>query len=175
MIERTLRMLGMARDCIVGIPVDAHGQLTAAVLGHELAQAADAPAIVLLQAVDLPTGSFDPYSEVIPVARRYDTWVPIDDAFELCFATPAGSSLKRRSFPVSRDCTSDILTRGDCPPPSSPYAPWGQRGQKSNFLAIRPAKYRVGSCQRIGRRSEWGRSSQPAWVNAWMKISVLER
>jgi glutamate/tyrosine decarboxylase-like PLP-dependent enzyme len=66
-----VRILGMGRDCIVDIPVNDNGQLTGAALEPVLAVAPDAPTIVLLQAGDLNTGSFDPYLEVIPVARRY--------------------------------------------------------------------------------------------------------
>jgi glutamate/tyrosine decarboxylase-like PLP-dependent enzyme len=88
-IERALRMLGMGRRCIVDVPVDERGQLTAAALERELARAPDAPSIVLLQAGDLNTGSFDPYLELIPVARKYGAWVHVDGAFGLWVATSA--------------------------------------------------------------------------------------
>jgi glutamate/tyrosine decarboxylase-like PLP-dependent enzyme len=82
-IERALRILGMGRDCIVDIPVDDEGRLTGAALEAALATHPDAPTIVLLQAGDLHTGSFDPYLDVIPVARRYGAWVHVDGAFGL--------------------------------------------------------------------------------------------
>jgi len=82
-IERALRLLGLGRDCIVDIPVDHDGQLRAAALENVLARDPDAPTIVLLQAGDLNTGSFDPYPEVIPVARRLGAWVHVDGAFGL--------------------------------------------------------------------------------------------
>jgi glutamate/tyrosine decarboxylase-like PLP-dependent enzyme len=86
-IERALRMLGMGRNCIVHIPVDAHGQLSGAALERELASAPNAASIVLLQAGDLNTGSFDPYDDVIPIAHKYDAWVHVDGAFGLWAAT----------------------------------------------------------------------------------------
>src|SRR5690242_5999686 len=79
-IERALRMLGMGRKCIIDVPVDHNGQLTAAALDRALATAGDTPAIVLLQAGDLNTGSFDPFEEVIPVAHKYGAWVHVDGA-----------------------------------------------------------------------------------------------
>jgi len=82
-IERALRLLGLGRDCIIDIPVDHDGQLRAAALESVLARDPDAPTIVLLQAGDLNTGSFDPYLEVIPVARRLGAWVHVDGAFGL--------------------------------------------------------------------------------------------
>jgi glutamate/tyrosine decarboxylase-like PLP-dependent enzyme len=80
-IERALRLLGMGRDCIVDIPVDDSGQLTGAALEPVLAAEPDAPTIILLQAGDLNTGSFDPFVEIIPIARRYHAWVHVDGAF----------------------------------------------------------------------------------------------
>jgi glutamate/tyrosine decarboxylase-like PLP-dependent enzyme len=82
-IERALRILGMGRDCIIDIPVDDNGQLTGAALEPVLAADPHAPTIVLLQAGDLNTGSFDPYPDVIPVAQRYHAWVHVDGAFGL--------------------------------------------------------------------------------------------
>lgn len=89
-IERALRLLGLGRDCLVDIPVAANGQLTAAALEPVLAAHANTPTIVLLQAGDLNTGSFDPFPEVIPVAHRHGAWVHVDGAFGLwAAASPA--------------------------------------------------------------------------------------
>lgn len=82
-IERALRLLGLGRDCVIDIPVDPNGQLRAADLEAVLATEPNAPTIVLLQAGDLNTGSFDAYPELIPVARRYQAWVHVDGAFGL--------------------------------------------------------------------------------------------
>jgi glutamate/tyrosine decarboxylase-like PLP-dependent enzyme len=82
-IERALRILGMGCDCIVDIPVDDKGQLSGEALQAVLAAAPDTPTIVLLQAGDLHTGSFDPFADVIPVAHRHQAWVHIDGAFGL--------------------------------------------------------------------------------------------
>jgi glutamate/tyrosine decarboxylase-like PLP-dependent enzyme len=82
-IERALRILGLGRDCVIDIPVDQNGQLRAADLETVLAADRSAPTVVLLQAGDLNTGSFDSYPELIPVARRYGAWVHVDGAFGL--------------------------------------------------------------------------------------------
>ncbi len=93
-IDRALRILGLGRECVVDLPVDVNGQLTASVLDNALASAPDAPTIVLLQAGDLNTGSFDPYEAVIPVARKYGAWVHVDGAFGLW----AAASPEHRHF-----------------------------------------------------------------------------
>jgi glutamate/tyrosine decarboxylase-like PLP-dependent enzyme len=86
-IERAVRMLGLGRDCIVDIATDENGQLRAEPLRAALAAAPDAPTIVLLQAGDLNTGSFDPYHELIPLAHEHHAWVHVDGAFGLWAAT----------------------------------------------------------------------------------------
>jgi glutamate/tyrosine decarboxylase-like PLP-dependent enzyme len=88
-IERALRLLGMGRQCIIDVPVDERGQLPPAALERELAAAPGVPSIVLLQAGDLNTGSFDDYRALIPIARKYGAWVHVDGAFGLWVATSA--------------------------------------------------------------------------------------
>ncbi|EXI82798.1 MAG: L-2,4-diaminobutyrate decarboxylase [Candidatus Accumulibacter appositus] len=82
-IERAVRLLGLGRDCVIDIATDNNGQLRAGPLRAALASAPAAAHIVLLQAGDLNTGSFDPYDEIIPVAREFDAWVHVDGAFGL--------------------------------------------------------------------------------------------
>lgn len=89
-IDRALRMLGMGRQHMVDVPIDLttadparRGKLTAEALEPVLAKHAGDPIIVLLQAGDLNTGSFDPFNEVIPLAHKYGAWVHVDGAFGL--------------------------------------------------------------------------------------------
>ncbi|WP_300321818.1 pyridoxal-dependent decarboxylase [Accumulibacter sp.] len=82
-IERAVRLLGLGRDCVIDNATDENGQLRAGPLRAALARTPAAAHIVLLQAGDLNTGSFDPYDEIIPVAREFDAWVHVDGAFGL--------------------------------------------------------------------------------------------
>lgn len=82
-IERAVRLIGLGRDCIVDIETDKNGQLRGPALAAALEQDPSAPSIVLLQAGDLNTGSFDPFEEVIPIAHAHDAWVHVDGAFGL--------------------------------------------------------------------------------------------
>ncbi len=41
------------------------------------------PTIVCLQAGEVHTGAFDPFRELIPIARAHDAWVHVDGAFGL--------------------------------------------------------------------------------------------
>jgi glutamate/tyrosine decarboxylase-like PLP-dependent enzyme len=68
---------------VVDLELDDHERITPAVLSAALAAAPDTAAIVLLQAGDLNSGSFDDYRAVIPVAKQHRAWVHVDGAFGL--------------------------------------------------------------------------------------------
>ncbi len=86
-IARSLRLLGMGTACVVDLPLDAKGGLPPAALEAALAQGGGAPAIVLMQAGEINTGSFDDFEALIPIAKRHGAWVHVDGAFGLWAAT----------------------------------------------------------------------------------------
>jgi glutamate/tyrosine decarboxylase-like PLP-dependent enzyme len=57
--------------------------MSADALRMALRSGADRPTIVVLQAGELNTGSFDRFSDLIPLAREYGAWVHVDGAFGL--------------------------------------------------------------------------------------------
>ena len=81
-VDRALRYLGIGTGQIVVLPVDADGAIPPATLQAALAEGAG-PAIVTLNAADLNTGAFDPFSALIPIAREHGAWVHVDGAFGL--------------------------------------------------------------------------------------------
>jgi glutamate/tyrosine decarboxylase-like PLP-dependent enzyme len=82
-VERAIRLLGIGSANIVDLALDAEERITPSVLEAALVAAPDTATIVVLQAGDLNTGSFDDYRAVIPVARRHHVWVHVDGAFGL--------------------------------------------------------------------------------------------
>lgn len=82
-IERSVRLLGLGRDSLVALPADADGRIDAETLASALASAANDPCIVILQAGEINTGIFDPFAELIPIAREHSAWVHVDGAFGL--------------------------------------------------------------------------------------------
>ncbi|MCI0411391.1 aminotransferase class V-fold PLP-dependent enzyme [bacterium] len=82
-VERAVRFLGFGTDNITTVPCDQQGQLIHGALEELLSKQPDLPAIVLLQAGELNTGSFDHFAEIIPVAHKYNAWVHVDGAFGL--------------------------------------------------------------------------------------------
>ncbi len=95
-VKRAVRLLGMGSDNLIGLDTDDQGRLDPQALERALATAPAAadpaadsnadhttPTIVVLQAGELNTGVFDPFEQLIPIARRYNAWVHIDGAFGL--------------------------------------------------------------------------------------------
>lgn len=95
-IECALRYLGFGTDCMVELPVDENLKLQPDTLREALKEYPESPTIVLLQAGDVNSGVFDPFEELIPLAKRYGAWVHIDGAFGLwAAASPAYRHLIR--------------------------------------------------------------------------------
>ena len=85
-IDRAVRLLGLGRNSVVDLPLNPQGQLTPETLEQALKSHAGLPVIVLLQAGDLNIGAFDPFDDLVPLARKYGAWVHVDGAFGLWVA-----------------------------------------------------------------------------------------
>jgi glutamate/tyrosine decarboxylase-like PLP-dependent enzyme len=81
-IDRAVRFLGLGQDAIREVSSDSQGRLQPAALASAMSEA-QGPAILCLQAGEVHTGSFDPFSEAVEIARRHDAWVHVDGAFGL--------------------------------------------------------------------------------------------
>jgi glutamate/tyrosine decarboxylase-like PLP-dependent enzyme len=81
-IESACRMLGFGTTHTVRVEADAQGRMVPASLDNVMADV-KGPAIVCLQAGHVNTGAFDPFPELIPIARRAGAWVHVDGAFGL--------------------------------------------------------------------------------------------
>jgi glutamate/tyrosine decarboxylase-like PLP-dependent enzyme len=80
-IDLGLRYLGLGAPDVVD--ADPEGRLLPAALATALEGGADGPTIVLLQAGNVHSGGFDPFTEAIDVAHRHGAWVHVDGAFGL--------------------------------------------------------------------------------------------
>jgi len=80
-IDRALRLLGFGDDSLHALPLNESDALDATALELALRANAGRPAIVLLQAGDVNTGSFDDFETLIPIARQHGAWVHVDGAF----------------------------------------------------------------------------------------------
>jgi len=82
-IERALRLLGFGKNAVIDVPCDPEGRLTPGALAAAMAAFPPGHSIVLLQAGDLNIGAFDPFTELIPIARQHGAWIHVDGAFGL--------------------------------------------------------------------------------------------
>lgn len=93
-VIRALRLLGLGSDCIVPLAGGRPGLVAPEVLRAALAEAPDAPTIVILNAGDLNIGACDDFATLCPIAHASGAWVHVDGAFGLwANASPRLSSL----------------------------------------------------------------------------------
>ena len=77
-LVKALGVLGLGRQRVVRVPVDAQGRLRA-----ERLPRLSGPAIVCLQAGNVNTGAFDPFAAACAQAQADGAWVHVDGAFGL--------------------------------------------------------------------------------------------
>jgi glutamate/tyrosine decarboxylase-like PLP-dependent enzyme len=78
-LRKGLGMLGLGRDRVETLPVDAEGRICAAGLAERI----DGPAIVCAQAGNVNTGASDPFDALANAVSRHDGWLHVDGAFGL--------------------------------------------------------------------------------------------
>jgi glutamate/tyrosine decarboxylase-like PLP-dependent enzyme len=77
-IFKSLAMLGLGRDRVLRVPIDAQGRMRADAMPD-----INGPAIVCIQHGNINTGAFDPTDPIIDWARERGAWVHVDGAFGL--------------------------------------------------------------------------------------------
>jgi glutamate/tyrosine decarboxylase-like PLP-dependent enzyme len=92
-VDLALRYLGLGRPTVVA--ADDEGRIRADALDEALRQVPSGqPLVVCLQAGNVHSGAFDPFSEAIALVHERDGWVHVDGAFGLwAAAAPALSGL----------------------------------------------------------------------------------
>ncbi len=80
-VDLALRYLGLGTPEVV--PADGEGRIRADLLEAALADGDGAPTLVVLQAGNVHSGAFDPFTEAVTAAHRHGAWVHVDGAFGL--------------------------------------------------------------------------------------------
>lgn len=84
-----LRYAGLGAGRATKVATDDQGRILPAAFAAELKNCS-APPLVILQAGQINTGAFDPFADIIPMARECGGWVHVDGAFGLWLqAVPA--------------------------------------------------------------------------------------
>jgi glutamate/tyrosine decarboxylase-like PLP-dependent enzyme len=82
-LTRALRFLGFGSNSLESLETDPDARLEPAVLSAAMARTPAVPTIVVLHAADLNVGAFDPFVELISLAKSRGAWVHVDGAFGL--------------------------------------------------------------------------------------------
>src|SRR5579863_7065015 len=82
-LTRALRFLGFGSNSLEPLATGTDARLEPAVLSAAMEKTPAAPTIVVLHAADLNVGAFDPFVELISVAKSRGAWVHVDGAFGL--------------------------------------------------------------------------------------------
>jgi glutamate/tyrosine decarboxylase-like PLP-dependent enzyme len=77
-LVKTLGLLGLGRERVVRVPVDAQGRMRPDALPP-----LSGPTIVCCQSGNVNTGAFDPVGEIAAIAHEAGAWVHVDGAFGL--------------------------------------------------------------------------------------------
>jgi glutamate/tyrosine decarboxylase-like PLP-dependent enzyme len=94
-ILSALQMLGLGRERVKRVAMDAQGRMVPEALREVLVKGSG-PLIVCAQAGNVNTGSFDPLEEIVSIARERGGWLHVDGAFGLwAGAVPSLSHLVR--------------------------------------------------------------------------------
>lgn len=101
-VHRAMAMLGFGDAIVERVPVDDQGRLIAAEL-----PALDGHNIVILQAGNVNSGSFDPLAEVCAVAREAGAWVHVDGAFGLWAAVSRELAHLIEGLDLADSCATD--------------------------------------------------------------------
>ncbi len=82
-VDRALRMLGIGVDALEMLPLDDDRRVTPQGLAAALDGQEARPTLVVLQAGELNLAAFDPFADLVPIARAARAWTHVDGAFGL--------------------------------------------------------------------------------------------
>src|SRR5262249_15102993 len=160
-VERAIRILGFGKRSVTALPCNARGQLEPVALEKALATRRE-PTIVLLQAGDLNIGAFDPFAELIPIARRHGAWVHVDGAFGLWAAVSPKHRHLLRGVELADSWTNDghkwLNTPFDCG-----YAFVADADAHRSAFSHQASytKFVTGARDQIEWNPEWSRRGRP--------------
>ena len=78
----SLQLIGFGYNRVTKIDTDDQGRMLPAALERAIGKTAG-PKIVIAQAGQINTGSFDPFAEIVAIGKAHGAWVHVDGAFGL--------------------------------------------------------------------------------------------
>jgi len=77
-----LQQLGFGRKRVISVATDDQGRILPAALEAAI-KPLSGPKVIITQAGQINTGAFDPFAEIVEIARAHDAWVHVDGAIGL--------------------------------------------------------------------------------------------
>ena len=102
-VTKALGMVGLGRTNVMAVPSDDQGRLIAA----ELPEAGE-PTLVILQAGNVNTGSFDPFTDVADHYADTPHWIHVDGAFGLWAAASPTTQPLMEGFERAHSWATDM-------------------------------------------------------------------
>ncbi|EYD72948.1 Aromatic-L-amino-acid decarboxylase [Rubellimicrobium mesophilum DSM 19309] len=81
-VHAALRYAGLGSARAIRVPADEQGRIRPEAFAEAIAPLSG-PVLVVLQAGHVNSGAFDPFEEILPLARGKNAWVHVDGAFGL--------------------------------------------------------------------------------------------
>jgi glutamate/tyrosine decarboxylase-like PLP-dependent enzyme len=106
-VDRAVRYLGLGNKSLEALKTDDRGRVEPSSL-RETLKRSKAPTILVLNAADLNIAAFDPFEELIPMAKDANAWVHIDGAFGLF----ARASKQKRHLTAGLELADSWATDG---------------------------------------------------------------
>ncbi|MBI9049736.1 MAG: aspartate aminotransferase family protein [Anaerolineaceae bacterium] len=94
-VYKALAMLGLGKERVETVPIDSQGRMIA-----EAVPNLDNNTLLILQAGNVNSGSFDPFDEICEKANQANAWVHIDGAFGLWAA--ASNQTKHFTYGIEK-------------------------------------------------------------------------
>ena len=111
--ERAARLVGLGFIDVIILKADSDSRLSPRGTPRHAFATGDRPPSSL-QAGEINTGGYDPFPDLIPIARRHDAWVHVDGAFGLWAA--ASPRYRHRSRHGSGDSGPQTVINGSTAP-----------------------------------------------------------
>lgn len=81
-VDCALRFLGFGQESVLSVATDGDGRINVADFGRAV-KSQSGPTIAVLGAADINIAAFDPFKQLIPMAKEASAWVHVDGAFGL--------------------------------------------------------------------------------------------
>ncbi len=81
-VYSSLQLIGFGRKRVISIATDDQGRMLPSALETAIT-GLSGPKIVIAQAGQINTGSYDPFAEIVAIGKAHDAWVHVDGAFGL--------------------------------------------------------------------------------------------